>query len=220
MLFIFGRFKELYVFEEGLGAYANAAEYEQANKKRPRYTNWIRRITGMGLHYGGSKYCKAIFLTKPDFYNRKFGSNKAMSFKKTFRECLTENETLLLNITGPIPECLNVSGKKILIYATSWKIETEVLNKMKYEAHNYDLCFIKPHPHIKEIDLSNSDKIQVLKTDVMLELIISYLLNQGNHVYIWHNYSACVLHFLEKIESVPFSTRPEFEKVYNEYING
>lgn len=217
----FNRINNLYVYEEGIGTYANMTEYEEVNLCRK--SSWARRLgrklMGMGLHIGDSRYCKGVYLTKPYLYNSKFCSTKGRGFVMSFLDNLQKNEELFLRLTGGLPEELEVSEKSILIYVTDWNIQSEILSKLFKESPQYDICFIKPHPHIKQIEIKEDSFVKVLNTPVMMELVISYLLKRNNRITIWHQYSTSVVHFLDHIESVPFPINPEYERVYNEYIN-
>lgn len=216
-LSLFRRIDEVYVYEEGIGSYSNVREYEVASNKSGLFRRVFRRLLGMGLHFGDSVFCKGIYLTKPDLYNRRFNSTKGRPFEVSFLQNLQRNETLFLHMTGGLPDILDISGKKVLIYATEWEIPSDILYKFKEESANYDICYIKPHPHIKHIEMEETDNIKVLKTPVMLELILSYLLKRNNNITVWHQYSTSVVHFLDYIESVPFPIKPEYESVYKMY---
>lgn len=214
------RIHKLYVYEEGIGSYNNASEYEVANYNRG---GLLRKITrwalGMGFHFGDSRYCEGVFLTKPDLYNKKFNSNKGRPFEVGFLENLQRNEELFLKITGGLPQELDISGENILIYVTEWEIQNDIIAKLHEESVHYDKCFIKPHPQIRDFSIGESKNVIILKTPIMMELILSYLLKRNNKITIWHQYSTSVVHFLDHIESVPFPINPEYERVYNEYIN-
>lgn len=218
ILSFFRRIDRLYVYEEGVGAYSDAHEYELAVLKGGKFRRLFRNMLGMGLHIGDSRFCKGVFLTKPDLYNNRFNSTKGRPFEDSFLHNLQKNERLFLHMTAGIPRELDVSGKRILIYATEWEIQSDIMAKLREESFKYDLCFIKPHPHIKHIDLDEIGNTIVLKTPIMLELILSYLIKRDNIVTVWHQYSTSVVHFLDCIESVPFPINPEYERVYNMYI--
>ncbi len=217
LLCLVKRVNNVYTYEEGIGSYSDIREYEVANGNRTNISRLLRKILRMGLYCGDSKYCKNIILYKPSLYNNKLHSNKAISFQRSFLDCLNTNETLFLQLSDSLPSVIDVTNKKILIYATEWHIQNTILIRMKEEQKNYDICIIKPHPHIKELKLTDMDKVIVLKTNVMMELILNYLIKRNNHVTVWHQCSTCVVHFLDRIESVCFPINPEYEKVFNEY---
>lgn len=218
-LSLFGRIDNLYVYEEGIGSYSNKQDYEAIYQKGGLLRDFFRKIFGMGFHHGDSIFCKGVFLYKPDLYNRKFQTKKGQPFEMSFMEHLLKNEDLFLRIGGGAPEEINVRNKKILIYITEWKIKPEVLDIFKKEASKYDLCIIKPHPHIKHLDFIASDNIKVLNTPIMVEMILSFLLRRGNKLTVWHHYSTSVVQFHDYVECVPLSEISAYEKAYQEYIN-
>lgn len=207
---LFGRIKSIYVYEEGIGSYENDT--------KAGIEAVIRRFLGIGNHYGESRYCKGIFLTKPWLYNQKFNTTKGRAFTSSFIDCIRKNGALFERLSGNMPTVLDVKDKRILIYVTEWNVHQDVLDRMEKEVGSYDLCFIKLHPHIKNYD-STKNSIQVLQTSVMMEMLIYYLLKQNNKVTVWHHCSTSVVHFLDQITSVLLSINPDYEEVFMEYVD-
>ena len=208
---LFGRIKSIYVYEEGIGSYKNDT--------KGGIESVTRRILGVGNHNGESKYCKGIILTKPWLYNQKFNTTKARAFRFSFGDCLRNNELLLEKITGSMPEVLNVSNNRVLIYVTEWKIHSDVLERFGNEVCNYDLCFIKLHPHIKTFKSTANNLFHVIQSPMMMEMILYFLLKQNNQVTVWHHCSTSVVHFIDQITSVLLPITPENKLLYLEYIN-
>lgn len=210
-IYLLGHIKSLYVYEEGIGSY-------QDNNKHG-FEAIIRRVIGIGNHFGNSKYSKGIFLTKPWLYNHKFKTSKGRPFCSSFVDCIKRNEALFEKLVGCMPEMLDVRNKSILIYVTDWDINQEVLERLEKQGQNYDLCLLKPHPHIIQNEKIGNKSFLVLQGQVMMEMILYYLLKRNNHVTVWHHCSTSVVHFLDKIESELLPVNTMYKKLYMEYIN-
>jgi hypothetical protein len=212
------RIEGVYVYEEGVGSYSSKEVYEASVSKGGVFRDLLRRFLGMGFHPGDSNFCKGVFLTKPKLYNKKFNTDKGLAFEVSFIKNLQRFEDVFVKISGNLPNEINVSDKRILLYVTEWEIMPNILAEFFEEAKQYDICFIKPHPHIKHINLNEKDNIIIIRTPLMCEMILSYLISRGNKLTVWHHYSTSVVHFLDYVESVPLPVNPGFVKVYNEYI--
>lgn len=199
-------FDNFYVFEEGIGTYKFIS--------RKWWDRAIRKILGIGSHYGESKYCKNIFLYEPDLYNKKFSSTKALPMKQNFIEALKNNAELFTKLSPPIPDFLNVKGKKILLYITNHEISKNIIDKM-CKLDGYDLLIIKPHPHIKNLLLETKySNIYILSTNMMIEYIL-YEISKKNSLEVWHFASTSMVYFTQFIKNTNFGNFP----IYNEFIN-
>lgn len=200
---LIGDFDNLYVFEEGIGT------YKYIHRKWLDKT--LRKFLGVGTHYGDSRFCKGLFLYEPGLYNGKFKSQKALPMKRTFLCGLEIYADLFKHLSPPIPDFLNVRGKKILMYVTNHNISDKVIEDMN-KANGYDILVIKPHPHIKILTLKN-DKIHILQTNMMMEYII-HQISKYNILEVWHFASTSMVYFNDKIKNVNLADFP----IYNEFI--
>lgn len=200
---LIGDFDNLYVFEEGIGT------YNYINRKW--FDKTLRNLLGVGTHYGDSYFCKGIFLYEPDLYNSKFQSKKALPLKQSFLSSLEVYTDLFRQLSPPIPDFLNIKGKKILMYVTNHYISEKVVEDMN-NAKGYDILVIKPHPHIKNVTLTNK-KIHILYTNLMMEYII-HNISKNNILEVWHFASTSMVYFSNKIKNVNLANFP----IYNEFI--
>lgn len=197
--------KALYVFEEGIGTYRNDLHVGLDKL-------W-RTLTLIGAHYGASPFCKHVILYEPEFYNNKFHSHKAISFSTKFIDGLKKHRTLFHKLCGDLPSNIDVHNQKILLYITNHSIDGEILSKMIQKKDNYDVMYIKPHPHIKKLDCI-PDGIEIIRTNILMEFILSDFLCKGNKLTIWHQASTSLIYFTNKVEEKNFVEFP----IYDEFV--
>ena len=131
-----------------------------------------------------------------------------------FRECLEYNYDFFLRLSGGFPESLNISDKSILIYITDHIVNMEIVRKMIDEKDAFDLLFIKPHPHIKDIKIDMED-VMIIESNLMFEFIIHKLLKNKNRITIWHEASTSVVYFLNDIETQNWGKYAVFDEFVN-----
>jgi hypothetical protein len=202
-----GNVRRLYVFEEGIGTYKDVYY--------PILMKFLRKMAGIGNHYGAAWFCKNVFLYEPDFFNKRFHSNRGIPFKYTFIEGLEKNQQLLSHLSESLPKALYVSNKRILIYLTNYDINADIIRKMESIKGEYDLLIVKPHPHIKNPKVKSKDVV-VLYTNMMIEIVLFDLVKRNNKIEVWHYASTSVVHFLKYIKQVNLSTSIP---IFDEYVN-
>lgn len=194
---------KLFVFEEGIGTYRGDLHFG--------VDKLIRKLLLLGDHYGSSIFSDNVIVYEPNFYNTKHHSNKAISFARSFVDGLKKNKSLLMSVCDSLPPELDVRGKKILLYITNHSIDYDIVKKMVNEKDDYDLLFIKPHPHIKSLDCLPTD-LTVIKTNLMVEYILFNLMESYNDVTVWHQASTSVVYFIDSIKSANFTSFPIFDE--------
>lgn len=207
--------KVSYHYEEGWGTY-NKGENKKHSFKNKLLLG-LYKFLGSGSHIGNSNKTNGVIVYNKELYKLKFPEYKKevkkfpIDFKKNIENSLSFFEEVY-GFKNKIKEC---KEKKILIYATGWKLDKNILKEINEEKSKYDKVFVKLHPHIKKVDLTQND-MELLEQNVLLEIYISQILGQGNKLTIWHDNSAAVLYYLNNIEVKNIGrTRPEYDEVFN-----
>lgn len=198
---IFGqlrRFREMYMFEEGFGSYRRDRFDDSQGLKR-----WINRCTGVGKHVGFSSFLTGQYLYLPDLYRQQFPGydKKLLSFEKPFLAHLREELPYFLKLSDGYGTFLSLKEKRIAIYLTSHLINEHILHQIKQDKDAFDLVYVKPHPHIRDFRAFESSGVAVIHSNLMLEFLLMLLLENGNHLTLYHENSTAVIWFQHEVES-------------------
>lgn len=187
-----GRFREMYMFEEGFGSYRRD-RFDQSTGLKA----WINRRTGVGRHIGFSSFLSGQYLYLPDLYRRQFpGYTKELRpFSKPFLVRLSEELPLFLKYSTGYEDLLHIKGKRIGIYLTNHKINASILEALEKERDKFDYLYVKPHPHIRVENESSLHGLRVIRTNLMVEFVLSLLLDNGNQLTVYHENSTSVIWF-------------------------
>lgn len=192
---------DIAVYEEGLGTY-----------RSDLYTSTKRflRCLGIGTHFGGCLFTSEIFLYDENEYRRKFFNSKTKVIKiLTPISDLIDNEASLLNSVFNLSEKLHChkhsKHNHCTIYLTDWSINPYIINKIQNRS---GVFYLKPHPHIRDIDLPNSGFIKI-SPSIPAEILIKTLAKSFDRVSVIHHNS-----------SVPrYISPPNVEFILSDEIN-
>lgn len=204
-----------YHYEEGWGTY-NKGE----NKKLSlinRLAILVYKALGSGNHIGSSLRTNGVVIYNKRLHKLRFPDyNKEIhTFPNDFKQNILANLPFFERVYSFKDSLKIYKNKSILIYATGWKVDENVLEELTSVENKFDYIFIKFHPHIKE-----DSKIPInfvrLEQNVLLELYLSELLAQNNSITVWHDNSSSIFYYLDEIEVRNIGrSRPEFDEVFN-----
>lgn len=208
--------KTVYVYEEGFGTYRRYAIKHGVGKKKFLFY----RLIGIRERIGNSIYVKGLYLYLPDLYKRLYPEYKKeiRSFDRTFISELEQNMSLLLSCSDRVDELLQHKNKSIAIYLTSHHVNNAIVDCLRSEKSEYDLVYVKPHPHIKDLTPFMSMHFEVIKSNIMVELLLLLLLNNGNKLTVYHENSTSVIWFQNRIENRNMGERIEEYNIVTSYI--
>lgn len=211
------RFREMYVFEEGFGSYRRDRFDDARGLKR-----LINRLTGVGKHVGFSTFLTGQYLYLPDLYRRQFpGYSKALfRFEKPFLSHLQDELPYFLKLSGGCEEFLSIKNKRIAIYLTSHLVNEQILQQMKKEQGEFDLVYVKPHPHIRDLRTFEPYGLSIIRSNIMLEFLLVLLLANDNQLTLYHENSTAVIWFQNEVECRNMGKPFEEYDIVSEYIRG
>lgn len=202
----------VFYFEEGAGMY-----FDQLYIK-PKWKQIIDKIIGVSPYTGHSSFIKAAYVYLPEVYKkRKIVNYPVYSFKLDYVSAVRESSSIFCKFSDiPNQECIDVYGKKILLFVTDKIIYGNVLSKIREEVNNYDLIVVKPHPHIVDVPNIGSDRVILLKTNIMIEFIIDMWLRNKNVITMYHCATSTVLYYKKYIRAIDFAKNDHLE--YSNFI--
>lgn len=190
--------KNIFTYEEGISAYRTDIFKNTANYKRK-----IRKLLGLSEFAGFHPRVKGIYVYAKEKYLKTFSSFRneqklhPLSFNVSFQQMIKNNIELALKIFqfNAAHVFKDVENKKVLLYITSWPLDVNVLKSIN--TNEYDYCIIKPHPHIRNLQLPahwNNNKTIVIESVILAEFIIEILIQQNNKLDIYHHNSSAVMY--------------------------
>lgn len=207
--------KNSFHYEEGWGTY-NKGEKKKLTLKTKMLLLFYKLI-GSGNHIGNSSRTNGVIVYNKKLHQLKFPEYKKelfnfpLDFKNNIQKNLPFFESVY-NFKNRINDCVD---KSILIYASGWKIDEEILKEFEKSEIKYDRIFVKLHPHIKNT-ASKIRNYELLEQNVLLEIYISELLKQRNTITVWHDNSSSVFYYLDEIEVKNIGrSRPEYDEILN-----
>jgi hypothetical protein len=187
-------FRELYIYDEGLGTYTHIMHEQTFFKKI------INRYLGVPSKPGFHRKVNGIYVYAPKFYlsiNENYLINRTInSFNLTFQENLKRYAKLFeVPIKREIEFIYNINNKKIGFYIASWNIDYDFLESINFDI--YDNFYIKTHPHNKKINTKLYDfkKISVIHSSILVEVILQILLDNENEIDVFHYDSSSMIYF-------------------------
>jgi hypothetical protein len=181
----------IYTYEEGFGSYSL-----HRWKKNTRIQTLFDNFLGNSELMNDASWLSGCFLYYPSLFKdlRPHSKINVIQFKYSFYEFLYKEKKLLDNIfIDSLPDDLNVHNKKILIYVTSWDLNTTIINDIIKVKEQFDLVLIKLHPHM------NANKILdigiTLNSFIMAEYLFIFLLSNNNQLTVYHENSTSLLYF-------------------------
>lgn len=208
--------KTVYVYEEGYGIYRKAVIKESIDKKK----FWLYRLLGIGERIGNAAYLKGVFVYLPELYKQLFPDYKKeiKPFRQTFMQALQDNVSLLKSLSTGIEWLEDVKGESILLYLTTHHISDEILHFLHSEQTKYDRVYIKPHPHIKNIDKLDAFAGNIIRSNIMVEVLLLLLMENKNEVTVIHENSTAVLWFQDKMRICNMGKPVEEYNIVASYI--
>ncbi|WP_143075860.1 hypothetical protein [Parafilimonas terrae] len=190
--------KNIYVYEEGISAYR-----KNIFKKTAAYRRRIRNVLGLSEYPGFHPKVKGIYVYNHQRYLDTFHTFSyikelnPLSFNVPFIEMIRNDLHLALKIF-----CFNdnqvfygVRNKNVLLYITSWPLNESFFATTNID--EYDYCIIKPHPHIKELQLPDgwrNNKTIIIESVILVEFLIKILTDKNNTLTIYHHNSSSVMY--------------------------
>lgn len=214
---LFSFSKNIFVYEEGWATYMTTKEKSNI---RVVIQKLIYRLIGSGNHIGNSILTKGVFVYNPTLFKRNFPKYRKQidTFYNDFIKRI-EKEQFFFNELYNYKSEIDFSNKNVLIYATGWNIDHNVIDQIDLIKSQYDVLLLKLHPHIKNPNIA-SENFQILKQNVMLEFYLQGLLKNNNRITVYHDNSFSVLHFANDIEVINIGRfRIAFNHVEKEFLN-
>jgi hypothetical protein len=205
---------KIYVYEEGFGTYRKKIRESKTLKDKVL----LKIDTLLGQNYiGGYRRTKGIFLYHPEAFSKLVAPSskkELLNFKTKFHEHLeTLHEVSIL-----FPEDLRkrTKGKDVLLFLTSWKIESGYRDILK--KYNNHLKILKPHPHIKNNIGIEEDFDITVRNSLPAEILIAELGAYSRSLIVIHQNSSALMYItnIETIKEINISD--EKLSTYNEII--
>lgn len=195
--------------EEGCVTYGGSAENKHS---------MIRTLLGVGTTLGSSKFTKKIFVYSPYAFNKLLSpSCKVYPFSLPLPNFVTKNKKTFYKLFDYQNNLEFPSGKKILFYVTEWSINKDIIAYINEHSNNYDYIYVKPHPHIKNINYKFPDNWIIIQGNMMVEFIFSELLERSNQVTVIHNGSASMLYFTHFMNEILFDSQDADKQWIEQY---
>lgn len=168
---------QINVYEEGNGVYRN-------DLVEGRLKKLIYSFLPLSPSLGGSPFTKKIYVVDKDRYNalRPELSDKAIDIDIDFTNWINKNIEKLISLFGGWEEIESPLGRKCILYVTNWEVDTTVVD---YLSNQGECFFVKPHPHIKKLDINES--INVINSGLPVEVVLIKLLDTFDTVDVYHS---------------------------------
>lgn len=177
------------VYEEGVGTY-----------RKDLIIGWRKFIFRMlrgSSYFGESFLVGKIFVFDLHRYQELFpsSSSKAVELPVSLQHWCEKNCMLLADIFLSDLEFNTPESSLVRIYLTDWSVDFNLIECLAQKGELY----VKPHPHIKEIDLIDYKKsnpnVKWVPASIPAELMFVLFLNSNNTVQIYHYGSSAVSYF-------------------------
>lgn len=210
------RFK-FFMYEEGAGTY-----------KQLRIQNrhkLFARLFGTGEIMGKSKYLQAIYVYYPEYYVSRINpSCPVLGFTLSNREIIKQNVNNYLRFYGfdkNNDPFLGIKNSNILLYITDWEFQISTIEHMREQKGNFDYLFIKPHPHIKTENIPVINGIDVIYTNIVVEMILQIWLEGNNKITVFHQDSTAIIPFGKEIHAVNVSqaANEEYHQIIEDLVS-
>lgn len=212
LLSAMGRFKYMYIYEEGYGSYRRDRWGRAKGLKQ-----WINRQTGVGdRDTGFSRFLTGQYLYLPELYRQLFpGYDKPLyPFRRPFLEHLRAERELFLRLSDGYEAVNAIHNRKVGLYLTTHQVNTEILEEILQQKSTFDVLFVKPHPHLRDLSLFEQYHMNLIRSNMMVEYLIACLIDNGNEVTVYHENSTGVIWFQDQIHDRNMGTSyTEYEVV-------
>lgn len=204
--------KRVFVYEEGYGTYRRAAIKESVGK----YKFLLYKLMGIDKQIGNARFVKGVYLYLPGLYKNLYPNYKKeiRKFNKPFMLALRESASLFMSLSGNVGKLELIRNRSILVYLTSHSLNERILTYLEIESSRYDCVYIKPHPHVKSIDITSSVQVSIINSNVMMEFLLLILLDNGNKITVVHENSTSIIWFQNLVECINMGVDfPEYNAV-------
>ena len=179
MLFVikmFNRKVEINVYEEGNGVY-------RSDLINGRLKKIVYKFLPLSGSLGGSPLTENIYVVDKKRYDniRSELSHKSVYIGKDFPLWIKENIEGLTSLFGDLAIEKGCSSDICVLYITSWTIDNNVIDYLLSKKQRF---IIKPHPHIKHLNIDQS--IDVISPGIPVEVILIKLLDSFEHIHVYH----------------------------------
>lgn len=211
------RFRQLYIFEEGFGSYRTDRVDDSKGLKF-----LINRLTGVGRHVGFSSFLSGQYLYLPELYKRQFPDYQKplYSFASPFVDRLFEELPLFMQLSDGYDEFIALKDQKIAIYLTSHVVNSSMIKELKSREKEFDITYVKPHPHLKDLDEFRQYNLPVIRSNIMMEFLFVLLLKNNNQLTVFHENSTSVIWFQNKIECINMGAKFQAYDIVADYVIG
>ena len=203
------------MFEEGFGSYRR----DRFDTSK-RVKKWINKHTGVGQHVGFSTYLTGQYLYLPALFKRQFPdySKPIMEFVKPFKIRLREELSFFMKLSDGYDDFLSIKNKKIGLYLTNHHVNFQVMETLAQTKDSFDLFFVKPHPHIRDLQSLSQYSINIIRSNIMIEFLLILLLDNNNELTVFHENSTAVIWFQNEIINRNLGERFEDYDIVASYI--
>ncbi|MCT4334439.1 hypothetical protein MU516_16395 [Paracoccus sp. YLB-12] len=173
----------IFAYEEGIGTYRS--DLYASTKK------FILDRFGVGTCFGGSAMTSGIFVHEPERYKEATKSKARMvcGIRKSLGEFILHNMEFLSYLFGfsGIPHSGN--NDYCLLYLTNYSFDQKIISQFRNNGKDF---FVKPHPHIKNINPTalGVDADALLPAVTPAEIIIKFLRDRYEKVTVYHHGSS------------------------------
>lgn len=210
-------YKQMYIYEEGYGSYRRDRWGTARGLKK-----WINHLTGVGERVTGfSRFLTGQYLYLPDLYTRLFpGYDKPIhSFRKPFLKQLRDERELFLKLSEGYETFSAIQNKKVGIYLTTHEVNTEILEEILKQKSGFDLFFVKPHPHLRDLSLFEQYNMNLVRSNIMIEYLLACLIDNENELTVYHENSTGVIWFQDQIHNRNMGKPYEEYEVVASYVD-
>lgn len=184
------------IFEEGIGTYRDDI-YNTKKKK-------IFEILGLPTNVGGHSKIDQIFVYDPKLYisNVSQPSKKIICINNSVSDIINKYKFALIAIFDPNGFIINFAKKiksKCIIYLTSYEVSHWAI---RYIESQESLAMLKPHPHLKDLEMVTSSNVEVCPGGIPVELLIEVIKKDFHQITILHHGSSAQRYI--RVDNVQF----------------
>lgn len=195
--------KEIYVYEEGVGSYRS----DLISKNRSWLKKNILKIFGNKEFFGGSKFVKGIYVYDHEKHINKVPDfdKERLHFKNPFSVQVERNISNFLS-TDLIEKYRSlIRNRDVLLYITSWSYNVEIENYIlkKNQGAEKKIIILKPHPHFKDFDKIQIQFDDVVKGEILVEMLFILLKEYSKDFVVLHENSSA-LQYYSSIKNISF----------------
>ena len=207
---------DFYVLEEGTGTYLP----DDSGKKKNIIQTFVDSASGVSTDWGHTKFVKGAFVYYPNLYKLlRTPIFEPYCFSKPFADKVREDIDFFMALSDTLStRLLSIKDSRILLYITDWSFNLNILEKMNQHSQNFDYAIVKPHPHINNFSPLEGYKFDVIKTNLMVEFILSHWLNNNNKITIYHEGSTSIFYYRDYVDAIDLS--PQRNNTYHKLIRG